>query len=164
MPQIDPVIASLGTSLVVAVVTAILTVQLSLRRFQAERWWERKVDAYSRIIEALHHVIAFTWMNLEQIHENAYFSQEDEAEIKSSYSKAQRDLHLAIDLGAYIISDEVAKILTELRSSPKKEDKDEQDEENPGYEHLKMLESDFDRYPKALAKIRVLARRDLKVR
>jgi hypothetical protein len=55
-------IANFATPPVVAVLTAIITVQLSFRRFQAERWWDRKADAYSRIIEALHHAIAHASM------------------------------------------------------------------------------------------------------
>jgi hypothetical protein len=45
-----------ASSLVVAIIVAILTVQLSLRRFYREKWWERRLDAYTRVIEALHHM------------------------------------------------------------------------------------------------------------
>jgi hypothetical protein len=145
-------LASLVTSLVVSVFTAVLTVQLSLRRFQAERWWERKVDAYSRIIEALHHVMAFNSMVIDEMAFGNQFSKEHKAEIKSSYDKAQRDLQLAIDVGAYVISDDIAKILTELKSRPKKDENDEKDDgydkedEDDGFE---TLAADLDRYPKA---------------
>lgn len=33
-------------SLAVGVFTALISVKLALRRFHAERWWERKADAY----------------------------------------------------------------------------------------------------------------------
>jgi ABC-type multidrug transport system fused ATPase/permease subunit len=157
MPAWTPqFLASLVTSLVVSAFTAVLTVQLSLRRFQAERWWERKVDAYTRIIEALHHVNSYKSMGYESWLESREFSPEYEAEIKSSHTKAQSDLRLATEVGAYIISDDVAKILAELASRPSQF----KNVENP----LEAIQSDLDAYQKALAKIRELAKRDLKVR
>jgi hypothetical protein len=92
-------LANLVTSLVISVFTAVLTVQLSLRRFQSERWWERKVDAYTRIIEALHHVIAFTSMIYKEWIEKEKFTEEHKAEMESSYAKAMGDLRMAIDVG-----------------------------------------------------------------
>jgi ABC-type uncharacterized transport system YnjBCD permease subunit len=52
---IGPLLSFLA-SMVIAVVTARLTVRLALRRFYAEKSWERKSAAYASIIEALHHV------------------------------------------------------------------------------------------------------------
>lgn len=40
-------------SVAASIITAIATVRLSLSRFRSERWWERKADAYSRLIEEL---------------------------------------------------------------------------------------------------------------
>src|SRR6266536_1374619 len=47
-------LAAILPGLVIAVVTAIITVRLALRRFYSERWWERKAQAYSDILEALY--------------------------------------------------------------------------------------------------------------
>lgn len=38
----------------VALLTSWLTVKFALRRFQSEKWFERRVDAYTKVIEALH--------------------------------------------------------------------------------------------------------------
>jgi hypothetical protein len=94
------------------------TVQLSLRRFQAERWWERKVEAYTRIIEALHHVIAYSKLLEKELSENQEYSEEHRDNMASSSHKAMNDLRMAADVGAYIISDDVAKILAELEARP----------------------------------------------
>jgi|SRR5882672_6192399 len=40
--------------IVVAVVTSIVTVRLSIRRFHAEKWWEKKHDAYSDLIDIMY--------------------------------------------------------------------------------------------------------------
>jgi len=46
-------ITNLGTGLFVAIVTPVITVRLSLKSFVSQRWWERKAEAYSQIMEQL---------------------------------------------------------------------------------------------------------------
>jgi hypothetical protein len=145
-------IASLITPLLVAVVTAVLTVQLSFRRFQAERWWDRKADAYSRIIEALHHVVAHASMTWKEWTENAEFGEDYKKERVQSYRKAISELEVATGVGAYVVSDETAKILAELDSRPS--------HDNP----YDAIDAELSDYKKALTKIRELAKKDLKVR
>src|SRR3984893_13906661 len=99
---------SLLTPLLVAVVTAVLTVQLSFRRFQAERWWDRKAEAYSKIIEALHHAVAYTSMSYSDWVENVEHTEEYKERLGESYSKALKEIEIATGVGAYIISDEAA--------------------------------------------------------
>ena len=110
--QFIPYFITLVISLVGSAFTAFLTVRFALWRFKKEHWWERKVDAYSRIIEALHHVMAFTSMVFEE--SEVEISPERKAEIESSYQKARIDLRMATDVGDFIISNDVAKILAEL--------------------------------------------------
>ena len=43
----------LFTSILVAVVVAVITVRLSMKSFVSQRWWERKAEAYSKIMEQL---------------------------------------------------------------------------------------------------------------
>jgi hypothetical protein len=59
---------------------------------------------------------------------------------------------MTVDVGAYVVSDGVAKILAELETLPSMEDPFEE------------MEAHIDAYRKALAKIRELAKRDLRVR
>jgi hypothetical protein len=151
-PSIIQFVTSLLTPLVVAVVTAVLTVQLSFRRFQSERWWDRKADAYSRIIEALHHLVAHASMTWAEWVENATYSDEYKKKVLASQEKAFIDLEMVTGVGAYVISDEAAKVLAQLASRPK--------HENP-WDDLDANQSD---YAQALAKIRELAKKDLKVR
>lgn len=50
---------SLIAGLVIAVVSAIVTVRLALRRFYSEQWWGRKAQAYVEILGALFKVKAY---------------------------------------------------------------------------------------------------------
>ena len=55
-----PVIVwQLLTGIIIAAVSAWVTVQLSLRKFRKEKWWERKADTYSNVIEALYNSKAY---------------------------------------------------------------------------------------------------------
>jgi hypothetical protein len=149
-------IANFATPPVVAVLTAIITVQLSFRRFQAERWWDRKADAYSRIIEALHHAIAHASMASDEcLTGYVEYSEEYRKRILDSYRKAQIDLEIATGVGAYVISDEAAKILKDLEHRPPQVDP---------LDTYGRLEADLKDYEKALDEIREIAKKDLKVR
>lgn len=50
----DAFVYSLITGIVIALVSAWATVQLSLKRFRDEKWWQKKYDAYENTIESLH--------------------------------------------------------------------------------------------------------------
>jgi hypothetical protein len=51
-----PYVLQFLITLFVAVVTANITVRLSLKQFYEQKWWERKMEAYSAIIDSLHHM------------------------------------------------------------------------------------------------------------
>ncbi|PAP78020.1 hypothetical protein BSZ37_17020 [Rubrivirga marina] len=53
------------SGLAVAMVTSLVTVRLSIQRFYTERWWERKADYYTDLVEAMEHVRRWLAMNLE---------------------------------------------------------------------------------------------------
>ena len=50
---------SLVQSIVIALVTAYVTVRLSLKQFYSQRWWEKKAEAYSAIIHSLYQMKAY---------------------------------------------------------------------------------------------------------
>src|SRR5260370_42452446 len=102
-------------------------------------------------------------MDFEESVKGKEFSEEHKTEMESSYGKAKRDLQMAIDVGAYVISDDVVKILTELQSESRKK-KIEKDSKVPKEDdfgrYYEMFLADAEAYPKALAEI---ARNDAKI-
>ena len=46
-------VGNIAAGLFVAVVTSVVTVRLSIKRFRSERWWERKVEAYTDLLSSL---------------------------------------------------------------------------------------------------------------
>lgn len=144
-------------SLIVAVVTAIVAVRLSLRKFYTERWWERKADAYSRIVEALH---------------NQKNYAEQKLEIEMSYPRGDRDrgkkldkqwadadiyaeLQRAADLGAFVISEETEEIIRKFLNRSKGD-----------FDHdplSEIIETDLAHTKKCLSAVKDAAKKDLRL-
>ncbi|MHC1763734.1 MAG: hypothetical protein AB9869_05420 [Verrucomicrobiia bacterium] len=153
----DWLLTSLTTiipSLVVGVCTAVISVRLSLCQFHSERWWERKADAYSRIIDALHRAAAYYSARVCDERTGEDITSEN-GQIRADYEKAVHELDTMTGVGAYIISDEVANSLEKLRARPRL---------NPE-EHAwsEVFEAEYDVLKKTLAEVRELAKKDLGV-
>lgn len=156
MPQsISQVVISLVPALLVASFTSWLTVRLSLRRFRAERWWDHKAEAYSRIVEALHNLVEYCSVMSDAAVHRATISDARQKELSDNYNSAYRDLRKAAGIGAYIISDEVASTLSKLEARPRLGFED-----NAPWD---VYDDDSAAYKKALEQIRCFAKKDLGV-
>ena len=147
-------LSTILSSLFVAVCTAVVTVRLSVHRFYTEWWWERKADAYSRIVEALHYAMED---RSEQSHESMtqqHIPEEREKRLSEDYARASRELNKATGIGAFIISDEVADALAKLQNRRRLDPKD-----CPWFE---ICNDEFGAYKKTLAEVKKLARKELK--
>ena len=156
MPQwLSTILSTVLPSLVVGVCTAIITVRLSLRRFHAERWWERKAEAYSRIVEALHSVMVYWSARLREEQTGQKLDKERGKRLFEDYNRAARELNKAAGVGAYIISEDVATSLRRLQERPRMDPGD--------CAWLEIYEEEYDAHSKALTEIRQLAKKDLGV-
>lgn len=109
-----PSIGTLLTGVVVAVISARLTVRYALKRFYSEKWWERKVAAYSSIIEALHHVRNHADTNLEFSQRGRDIPEQGDNELTEKLQDAMAELRKQWDIGNFIISDEAVEALNTL--------------------------------------------------
>jgi hypothetical protein len=95
----------------IAILASFVTVHLSLWRFHREKLWEKKLAAYTAIIESLH--------NLKLVNEEWYeacLTRREIPELKGqayseTYSKAKEEIAKAIDMGEFVVSNEAAKEL-----------------------------------------------------
>jgi hypothetical protein len=150
------ILSSLIPSLIVGVCIAVFSVRLALRRFHAERWWERKAEAYSRIVEALYHAKEYcAARSSDEKTAGRQITPEREKELSEGYQHACRELRKAASVGAYIISDEVAKVLSALEKRPRLDPKDTA--------WVEIFDADYEAYKKALGDVRTLAKKDLRV-
>lgn len=157
MPQWTiPILTNILPALFIAVVTSFLTVRLSLRRFRAEHWWERKDEAYSRIVEALHQVMEYHAAMSKTLMTGEVLDKAQVAKLCDEPQKGFRELRRATRIGAYIISEDVAAVLAALDARP-------HPQRIQGEPASKLFDAELTAYKKALEQIRRLAKKDLNV-
>jgi hypothetical protein len=155
-PWLSSLLITLFPPLTVGICTAIITVRLTLRRFHAERWWERKADAYSRIIEALYIAVDYFDTMSDEVLSEHKISPERQKELYTHFQHASLELRKVTHIGAYIISEDIAIALQELERRP------QLDPSQSGW--YEMLVDDYVAHKEALVKIKKLAKKDLRVR
>jgi hypothetical protein len=146
---------SIISGVVVAIVTSLVTVHLSLRRFYSERWWERKAEAYSSIIESLHHVKNNLEALMDAEERGRTISEDTRKQLADLSAKGYREVEKATSIGAFIISDHAANSLMELRRRFQQRD--------PEMSWYNYLESRLTAIDQCLVEMRTTARKDLKV-
>jgi hypothetical protein len=152
-PWYVQLLITLIPSLIVAVVTALATVKLSLRKFYTERWWERKADAYSRIVEALHKNKDY---DEQKFKIEMTYPKDDRGkgdELENQWAEANAELQRAVDLGAFVISLETEEIISKFLN---------RNVGDPNDEALcDIIETDLDHIKKCLAAVKKAAKKDL---
>jgi hypothetical protein len=153
-PQVFNIALNILTGILIAAISSWITVQLSLRRFRAEKWWERKADAYSKIIEALHNAKSFSDHFLDVEIEGRKLPEEREKELRSRAKAASDEILKTMDVGAFLLSDEA---LSRLRQYQK--DADAASNEPAWFLYL---EAEWAAADKCLKEIIDIAKKDLK--
>jgi hypothetical protein len=153
--MLDFVLALL-TGIVIAAVSSWITVQLSLRRFRTERWWERKVEAYERIISALHDAKAFAETHLHADMQQRDVPDDVAKDLRDRSKLAQDEIAKAIDIGAFLLSKEA---LSRLKQHKKDEAK--ASEQRMWFEYL---DADWAATDECLKDLIEIAKRDLKAK
>jgi len=150
-----PSIGTFLTGIVVAVVSARLTVKYALTRFYSEKWWERKVSAYTSIIEALHHVRDYADTNLEFEKRGMDVPEEGDKELTERLQQAMKELRKQWDIGNFIISDAAVEVLNTLMC--------ELDQSTQNVTWSTHLILKLEAVDKCLSSMRTIARADLNV-
>jgi len=138
-----------------AVAAAYLSAKWTTARAYEQRWRERKEKAYSDIVEALYDMILYFDLTAAE-----YMTTRDEenpklAEFRARYTEANLKIQRLTDIGAFVISEESASVLMDLRKRPKLEWN-----ENPPWE---VYEEESRHFREALSAIKRCAKRDLKI-
>ncbi|OGV95903.1 hypothetical protein A2W24_01045 [Microgenomates group bacterium RBG_16_45_19] len=113
------------SGVIISIITALLTVHLSLRRFYSEKWWERKAEAYSNIVEALYVVRMNQQAVLTALESGQEFPDEEYDILAKRARSAQSEIVKVTSIGAFIISqdasdalDRLARALQEAQNEP----------------------------------------------
>jgi predicted CopG family antitoxin len=94
------------TGIIIAAVSAWITVHLALRKFRSEHWWEKKVEAYSKVIEALHNSKSFSDKHLDANYAGRNISEDSSKELGARAISAQLEIDKMIDIAAFMLSEE----------------------------------------------------------
>lgn len=140
-------------SLIVAVVSALLTVKLAFRQFLAERWWERRADGYAAILKALHVMKRTLEHWQEQLHSAKH--DDDYGKARSlNYETARSQVHEAIDTGCFLLSAEAEELLKALEIDLRRAEREDDDVDS-------SIQESLDAVQRCLRKLPVIARRNL---
>ncbi len=149
---------SLIISVVSAVVSARVTLHYALKRFYFEKWWERKAEAYSSILVALHHLKNYADNELasEKVVEPSLRPKVDKVleELKEKMIDGIAEIRKSADIGAFVISEEAVGALNTLM-----QELDASTKTQNWHEHLNLRLSAV---KKCLESMRYIAKNDLK--
>ena len=140
----------------ISILVTIITVKLSLKKFRSEKWWEKKAEAYSKIIDALHQLKNYCDQKLPASYGEFNLSPEKENELAEQYKIAYREFVKALDVGSFIISKEAVKILETYRNRPQLDFND-----NPLCE---IIECDLKYIKECLQDFKIVAKKDLDIK
>lgn len=101
--------------IIIAAVSSLITVHLSLARFRSEKWWERKIEAYTKVIEAFHHVKSFSDKHLNAEIRGTELPNETDMEVRALSREAHKEIDKYTDIGSFIFSDEFYNKLKEYQ-------------------------------------------------
>lgn len=130
--------ATLVTTLaacVVAVVTttigAWIAVPFALRRFRKERRWERKEEAYGRVLQSLAHLKDYLDVNYDAELLRKEIPEETKADLTAKARQARKEIKFAADLGGFLLSAEARDRIARFQSED-----DAASNERSWFEHL----------------------------
>jgi len=131
-----------------------ITVQLSLKKFRTEKWWEMKAEAYSSLLGTIHDAKAFAEENLEADAGNKDITKEQDEELRAKSHRANAEIYRAMDVGAFYLSQEAIERLKSYKNeTPEKEET-----------WVQYLMADFDATDSCLKDMITIARNDLQIR
>lgn len=141
--------------LLISVFTAILTVRLSLRRFYSERLWERKMDMYTVIFEALYRLKHYYQIKHDIDLEQRTLKKDRAVLLEQQWAEGDMEVDKAVDIGSFVICQEAAICLRTFRDRPRLHYEDHPISELASQE-MKYLDD-------CIKKLREIAHKDLGV-
>ena len=150
--SIMPDIVQFLISLVSSIIVAILTVQISLRKFYSQKWWEKKAEVYSNIVETLAQMEVSTKHAFERLVGFPGTEEQEKAEYER-LRKSRDRIEKITNMGAFIISETAHKRLAVL--------KHELEESKEKADVGRAIDSDWGAIREAIKELRKCAKQDL---
>jgi hypothetical protein len=158
MDSMTQTILSIIAAILISAVTSVITVQLALKQFYSQKWWERKADAYSTIIEALYHVQNDLGSTFDDAVGEINLSEDRKKSLEDESRKGYAEIYKAENIGAFVISKDAAECLTRLRKQL------DSYEYHASKDWVENVNNDYIAVKNCLEEFRNYAKRDLHVK
>jgi hypothetical protein len=138
------------------VATAVSIYNTRFKRFLMERWWDRKAEAYIRIIEALSSLVHYYNEHYDAELEHKGIPESRQKDISEDWNRGYIELKRATAIGSFLISIEAEAALAKMWK-----------ERGKGVhpdDWFRLLESDYVKAEECLKSIVIAAKADLGVR
>ncbi len=136
------------------IATLVVAYNARLATFTQQKWWERKADAYSRIVEALAEMVCYHEEHLTAYEEGRNVREAMKTEIEEHWRHSYAELKKASAVGAFLISSSAETALRQMW-----QDKGKGIDSNDWYG---LLESDYVAARDCLKSIVAEAKEDLR--
>jgi len=157
MPNwISDILKTILPALIVAVLTSILMVRLAIRRFYREKWWEKKQETYSHLLETIHHLKNYAAEHYEGEINPDHITEEKRQELTRDWKKFSREFAKLRDLASFHLSDEAVAILDEYQKKKAEASKSKT--------IFEWIDGDLAAASQCLEALKEAAKRDLKVK
>ena len=153
---IPDILKAVLPGIAISVFTSILTVRLAIRRFHEEKWWEKKQEMYSSLLETLHHMKNYVAEHYEGQLDSNYITDEKREELKKDWKMFSQKFAKLRDLASFHLSSEAVAVLE--RYEKKKI------EANKSDSLFDMIDGELAAVSECLEELKIAAKRDLKVK
>jgi hypothetical protein len=156
MSNLPSLLSNILISLLTAFVASSLTAWFALRRFRAEKWWEQKFASYQTIFEALHNMSTSFDEEYSAMARGSEISKEQQVANTEKYRAGEKALDKLIDFGEFLFSRDTVNALQELMR-----DLNKAGQTDEYYDYFGYINDSSQALKKCLARVRILAKRDL---
>ncbi|MFF2484610.1 hypothetical protein [Paenibacillus sp. NPDC058071] len=101
-------------AVIVAMISSYITVRLSKSQFYSQKWWEKKEEAYSNLIEQISYLLYYFEKYSEHSIGIIEISEQERKQMEEEYRVVQKAVKKSAAVGSFIVSELSAKALTEL--------------------------------------------------
>ncbi len=111
----EEVVVKILIGIIIAATSSWITVRLSLARFRSEKLWERKIEAYTKVIEAFHHSQTFSDKHLQAVIRGKELPEDADQAVRALSQEAHKEIDKYTNIGSFLFSDEFYKKLKQYQ-------------------------------------------------
>ena len=146
------VAGTIAASALAAILAARITLRTAAAQFTSERWWERKADAYSGLVHALHEMQGYV-ATLRELHAGEQTGMAED-HLKVQWRHGRDELVRAAAQHAFVIHRDAATELDRVTGALRYG--------SNGRPHAEALAGEAEALTAGLGRIREIATRDLR--